>query len=235
MPRRWPAVLFALAFPTLIAWLYFVVFAADGTGPNRAMQALYAGGKAVQFGFPLLWLLLADRAALRDLRLSPRGVGLGTAFGLAVAAAIWPLSETLLRAGLLEGMPAILRAKVAQLGLASPGRFLALAAFLTLLHSGLEEYYWRGFVHGQLSHLLPPAPAIALSSLGFMAHHVVILAVYLPGRLWSAVLPLSLCIAAGGAAWAWLHQRSRSLLGPWISHALVDAALMAVGYRLLFG
>ncbi|MBY0227983.1 MAG: CPBP family intramembrane metalloprotease [Gemmataceae bacterium] len=232
--RRWPAVLFALCFPTAMAWLYFVVFAADADAqPNRLMQLLYAAGKVVQFGFPLLWLL-GDRAALRDLSLKPRGVGLGLAFGVVVALGFFAVFELLLRSGMLDGLAGRLRAKVAQLGLASPGGFLLLAGFLALLHSGMEEWYWRGFVHGQLSHLLPQRSAIAVSSLGFMAHHVVILAVYLPGRFWTVVVPLSLCIAVGGAFWAWLHVRSRSLLGPWISHALVDAALMAAGYRVLF-
>jgi membrane protease YdiL (CAAX protease family) len=234
--RDGAAVLLAASFPTLSAWLYFVALAADpAAGVNRPMQAAYFGGKLVQFGLPVLYLLLYDPAALRGFSLRPRGLAAGVAFGLAVAAATLALSEALLAAGLLSGLPDALRGKVGQLGLLSPAGFAALAAFLALAHSGLEEAYWRGFVHGRLRRLVPPVPAAALSSLGFMAHHVVLLAVYLPGRFWAVAVPLSLCVAVGGAFWAWLYDRTGSLAGPWASHALVDAVLMAVGYRLIFG
>jgi membrane protease YdiL (CAAX protease family) len=44
---------------------------------------------------------------------------------------------------------------------------------------------------------------------------------------------LSLGVAVGGAVWARLYDRSGSLLGPWLSHLLVDAAIFFVGYELL--
>ena len=44
----------------------------------------------------------------------------------------------------------------------------------------------------------------------------------------------SLAIAIGGAAWAWLYHRSGSLVGPWLSHLLVDAAIFVIGYHLVF-
>jgi membrane protease YdiL (CAAX protease family) len=44
---------------------------------------------------------------------------------------------------------------------------------------------------------------------------------------------LSASVAVGGALWAWLYRRSGSLLGPWLSHMLVDAALMAAGWDMV--
>jgi membrane protease YdiL (CAAX protease family) len=73
-----------------------------------------------------------------------------------------------------------------------------------------------------------------LSGLAFMGHHVLVLNVFFPGWFWPAVVPLSACIALGGVAWAWLYERSGSLLGPWVSHVIVDVALMAIGYDILF-
>jgi membrane protease YdiL (CAAX protease family) len=67
-----------------------------------------------------------------------------------------------------------------------------------------------------------------------MSHHVIVLSVYFPGRFWSAVVPFSLAIALGGAAWAWIYHKSGSLIGPWISHLIVDVAVMAIGYDLAF-
>jgi membrane protease YdiL (CAAX protease family) len=59
--------------------------------------------------------------------------------------------------------------------------------------------------------------------------------VYLPGKVLTGVLPAALGVAAGGAVWAWVYERSGSLLGPWLSHLLIDAAVFLVGWDLLFG
>jgi len=81
----------------------------------------------------------------------------------------------------------------------------------------------------------PAILAVVLSSLAFMAHHVIVLGRFFPNDFWSAVVPLSLCIAAGGAFWAWLYERSGSVYAPWVSHLLVDVVVLAVGYDLVFG
>src|SRR5262249_47344598 len=86
---------------------------------------------------------------------------------------------------------------------------------------------------GRLQRVLPLIAAIVTSSLGFMAHHVVVLSVYFPGQFLTAVMPFSLGVAVGGAVWAWLYHHTNSLAATWLSHVLVDAAIMAVGYDLL--
>ncbi len=101
-----------------------------------------------------------------------------------------------------------------------------------LAHSLLEEYYWRWFVFGQLRRLTTFLPAAVVSSLAFMAHHVVILAVYFPDYFVVAVLPFSLGIAVGGFVWAWLYERNGSVYAPWLSHLLVDAAIFVIGWDL---
>src|SRR5262249_1527345 len=108
------------------------------------------------------------------------------------------------------------------------------AVFVTVPHSLLEEYYWRWFVFGQLRRRLTLASAIVISSLGFMAHHVIILYVFFPDHFLTAAVPFSLCVAAGGAVWAWLYERSGSIYAPWLSHLVVDAGLFVVGYDLFF-
>ena len=75
-------------------------------------------------------------------------------------------------------------------------------------------------------------PALLLSSLAFMGHHVIVLAHYFPIGL---TVLFSLAVAVGGAAWAWLYHRAGSLAAPWVSHLLIDAAIMVVGYDLAFG
>jgi membrane protease YdiL (CAAX protease family) len=119
-------------------------------------------------------------------------------------------------------------------GMTTPVRYLLFAVPFCLGHSLLEEYYWRWFVFGNLQRWIPVWPAIVLSSLAFMAHHVVILFVYFPGRFWSAAMPFSLCVAVGGAVWAWLYHCTKSLYAPWVSHAIVDIAIFAVGFDMIF-
>ena len=75
------------------------------------------------------------------------------------------------------------------------------SALVTLPHAG-------GLVPVRLQ---PLAPAILLSSLAFMAHHVVVLGVYFADHFWLAAVPLALCVACGGAFWAWLYQRTGSI------------------------
>jgi len=37
----------------------------------------------------------------------------------------------------------------------------------------------------------------------------------------------------GGTVWAWAYHRSGSLVGPWLSHAAIDAAIFLVGYDMV--
>jgi uncharacterized protein len=73
-----------------------------------------------------------------------------------------------------------------------------------------------------------------LSSVGFLAFHVIDLAKLFPGKLWTVAVPLGLCVGVGGAVWCWLYQRSGTIVSPWISHLLVNLAMFAIGYDLCF-
>src|SRR5205823_8433827 len=93
--------------------------------------------------------------------------------------------------GLLRGTrlfaktPGQVAAKLREFNLTTLPAYVGLSAFIAVLHSFAEEYYWRWFVFGRLRCHLPFAPAAGLSSLAFMSHHVIVLAVYLPGHLWA--------------------------------------------------
>lgn len=233
--RDWFAVLFAIGLPTLVTLAYFVWSEGFDAG---VQQAIYGVAKVVQFGFPIVWVWAVQRQRPRIWPLTSRGVGLGIAFGLAVLAAAlglyhgWLKSAEFFTAGIGS-----MQDKISDLGLDSPGKFAALGIFYSLCHSLLEEYYWRWFVFAQLKRLVSLWSAILISSLGFMAHHVLVV-----GEFFGYGSPLtwllSLAVATGGVFWAWLYHRSGSLLGPWLSHAVVDAAIFVIGYdvaKSLFG
>ena len=237
--RLLSALLFAMTFPTLAAWSYFLVLGKQGGHVNIWQQAAYIGGKVVQFAFPLVFLGVMERRFVLA-RSASKGdlfpwLRYGLTFGLLVVALMLGIYFGALRGTeMLQQTPGRLQQKLREFNMATPARYLVLACFIVTAHSLLEEYYWRWFVFGQLRRLTTRTPAIALSSLAFMSHHVVILYVYLPGRFWTAALPFSLGIAVGGAVWAWLYERSGSLWPAWLSHLLIDAGVFAIGWDLLW-
>jgi len=222
----------ALVLPTIITWVYFILL--DGA-PAAFQQSAYSIGKVIQFGLPVVWVCLVQRNWQKLHR--PRAWSLiaGIMFGLAVAGAMAVLYFAFLKpAGVLEGPTTAARAKVASFGVGSPVVFLLVAIFYSAIHSLLEEYYWRWFVFGQLSRSCRLPTAILISSVGFAAHHVLVLQLYF-GWLSPLTWLCTVGIVIGGAFWAWLYRASDSIVGPWISHAIIDAAIFGIGYQMVAG
>lgn len=224
------AIGFAIVFPSVVTLMYFVLLAGSSPG---LQQAAYAIGKTIQFGFPLAWVALVLREPIRWSPPTSRGLPLGLAFGLAASVAMLGLYVLWLKpSGLLEGAEASIREKVSSLGLGTRGRYAAVAVFYALFHSLMEEYYWRWFVFRKLHEQRPLITAVVISSLGFMAHHVILMATFFG---WTSPMTyvFSLAVAVGGAMWAWLYARCGTLYAPWLSHLLVDAAIFLIGYDMV--
>ena len=230
----WPAMVAALAVPLLCALVY-VVWIPHGNGGRSAWFAT----KIWVLGYPLFFFSL---------------IGLGGLVRREDRAAKWPSWRMVILTGLLSGTGIALVGwlmvltpvgdivkdnshnlveKARDLGFATRGRFLMVATFITLLHSAMEEYYWRWFVFKRFLRHRSLGQAIAISSIGFMAHHVIVLGMFFGFENWMTYV-FSIGVAIGGAAWAWLYSRSGNLYSAWISHAFVDAAIFWVGYDILF-
>ena len=227
---RWFGAVFGLAFPAVATWAYFV-FAAQFS--MAVQQTTYLVVKCIQFAFPLVWvwLVLGERLTLR--RPDSRGLVLGAAFSVLVVGAGWFVFDLALRdtAAFSSAIPKI-HAKIVQFGIDSPWKYAVLGVFYSLIHSLLEEYYWRWFVFRQLRGVLALWPAILVSAIGFMAHHVIVLGEFFQEMPWLAWL-LASAVAVGGVFWAWLYERSGSLYSTWLSHLLLDAGIFWVGYDLM--
>jgi membrane protease YdiL (CAAX protease family) len=224
------ALVFAMVFPSVLTWAYFVLLAGQ---PTTIPQAVYAGGKLIQFAFPLVWVVAVQRKPLRLTR--PRGEGIfaGLAFGVLVLVAMLALYHVALKPlGFFDAPGQIARQKLMDLGIASLAAYIATGLFYALFHSLLEEYYWRWYVFGQLRDQVSTGRAVVISSLAFMAHHVILLATYFGWFSWATYL-FAFGVAVGGAVWAWMYHQSRSLYGVWLSHCLVDAAIFLVGFDLV--
>lgn len=227
------ALFLAMTFPVCMSFVEFILLPGENDH-NAAMKVAFVAGKMIQFGFPIVLVWMTARHLIRIERPHSDGIWLGLGFGAFVSLGIFLLYFAVLRGTDVFGeTPNKVNDILRQVNLDSRLGFLLFAAFISIPHSFLEEYYWRWFVFGWLSRYLPLSIAIVVSSLAFMAHHVIVLAVYLPGYFWLAAVPFSLCTAAGGGVWAWMYHRYKTLYPIWVSHLLVDLALMAVGYDLL--
>ena len=236
MRLEWLALTFAMLLPSAMAYVYFVALSSSNqSGPNGPLIVAYSTAKFVQLGLPIIawWFFRRPTSSSNITQSRSRWVRIGLIFGMLVGAAIIAVSQVL-PATLLLDASAKIKVKIVEFGCDTPARFCALALFLSLGHSLFEEYYWRWFVFGQLRNLCSFLPAITLSSLAFSAHHIFVLGTYFSQQFWTAAVPFTLAIAVGGMTWAWLYDRSNSLLPSWISHIIVDAAIMLVGYKLVF-
>jgi membrane protease YdiL (CAAX protease family) len=232
---EWAVLLFAIVLPTIVTYAYFVAFA---NAPPQIQYSVYSLGKCLQFALPVLWVFgkLRHRFSIQELwpDFKSGGWGLGVLMGVASFVAMLALFHFVLsgQAWFTASIDEV-RAKVIAIGCDRKMPFLAMACFYSVVHSFLEEYYWRWFVYGRLRNLMPTFSANIVSSLGFMAHHVLVLGKYF-GGISGPTIFFSLCVAVGGAFWAWLYQRSGSLWPSWMGHAIVDAAIFAIGYQMVF-
>ena len=222
------ALVFAMLLPTVATLLYFVVLSG-----SESMKVVYFGSKIVQFAFPLFWVCIVQGRKLKLARPTSASIVSGLAMGAAiVAVGLIAYFGYFKSSPYLANAPSLVGEKVADMGLRSPLVYGLFALFLAVTHSLYEEYYWLWFAFGQLRRITPTLAAMVISSLGFMAHHVIVIHQFLQ-QGWAITLFLSLCVAFGGFLWAWLYSRSRSLYGPWVSHLLVDCGIMYIGFNLV--
>ncbi|MFN0055835.1 MAG: CPBP family intramembrane glutamic endopeptidase [Planctomycetales bacterium] len=230
IPRRdWWAVGFSLVLPTAVTVVYFILLAG---APAAWQQGAYVVGKLLQFGFPLVWFWYVQRRRIAWRGPRWRELFDGGLLGAAIVVAMLLLYFGWLKDAFPPEALARIRQKTQGIGVGTGARFAALGVFYAVGHSLLEEYYWRWFVFGQLRALTAFSVAAVVSAVGFMAHHVCVLADYF-GWMSPLTLFLSASVAIGGLLWAGLYQRHQSLYGVWLSHLLVDAGIFWVGYDLL--
>ncbi len=227
------ALIFTMVFPTIVTLVYFQWLQ---DSESSIQQIAFGIGKTIQFGFPIAWVWFRHREKIfrkpKFRTFSQSDIFIGIGFGFLVVAAMavmyfFVLAPTETGARLGETA----KAKIAKMGLDSFWMYLGVGIFYALCHSFLEEYYWRWFVFDFLQKYVSTLWANLLSSIGFMAHHVILLGFYFNWSFWTYLL--SAGVAVGGAFWAWQFKKTAKLRAPWISHMIVDAGIFAVGYFLV--
>jgi uncharacterized protein len=230
-PLRLAITIFAIVLPTLITYIYFTRL--DGA-PAWQQKLSFSIGKVIQFGLPVFVFWKLGSWINHDNPKFKSSSIWGVVTGLAIGVSMYLLYRFALTPfGVMAIPDREVDEKLQSLQLNSITLYVAVGIGYAFVHSLLEEYYWRWFVFGNLQQYISLPWAILISSLGFASHHVLVLANYFGWNSgWTYLCALG--VAVGGAIWAWLYQRYQTLLGPWISHGIVDAAIFYIGYELAF-
>ena len=117
-------------------------------------------------------------------------------------------------------------------GLGFKDNFVLFAIFLSIVHSALEEFYWRWFAYGQLRHKVSREAAHILAAVAFGGHHLIITLQFFPIPL---ALFLTASVVVGGFIWSMMYEKQGTVIGCWISHICVDVMLMVIGFQLIMG
>ena len=219
--------LVAMFLPLLASLFYFVIFS-----ESRLAQLFYVSIKIFTIVWPIIVYHLIWKIPFPSLKekeaLSKEALISGCISGLLILTIMTLFMLSPFSQGIIEGKENILQ-KAQSLGVLK--NYWLFAIFISLAHSFIEEYYWRWFVFSELRKRISPFFAYFLAAASFSAHHVVILSQYF--SLPYAAL-LSFSVGVGGALWSYMWERQKTLLGTWVSHALVDLGIFAIGHSILF-
>lgn len=210
----------ALVFQLIGAYVYFVLLA-----DSSHVSTLFTLIKVCIFAWPLVWYVLGVRPqhTQRPQPALKHGVLTGVAALICVGVAAFLFQDTL-RAG-VPHIHAMLTAYHLE------QHYILFALFISIVHSGLEEWYWRWFVYGTLVQHMIAWRAALISSVAFSAHHYIVLSTFFP---WWFALIGTCAVGIAGYLWCVLYQRSGTVYASWVNHFFADIAIMAVGYILLF-
>jgi len=198
--------------------------------PGPLGSAIYATCKAVLYGLPFIFWFKCVREDRPSFKLDAAGLVNGLGSGVVIGGLILMVWFLMLEA---RTDTSSLVSVVEENGLGAAWKFWLFGAWLCIGNSLLEEIAFRWFVDGRLRTLqLPWHIVIPISAAIFTLHHVFVLSAYFGVTL--TVLG-SAGVFAGGALWSILRARSSSLTPGWISHAIVDLAIILIGAAVLAG
>ena len=206
------------------------IFASFGTGEGLLGQVVWLASKAWMLGLPLWWHLRVDGQTFSWSPVRQGGVGagflIGALFSLVMVFAWFFVGESRVDRDTF-------RASLEPFGLTNSNTYIAAAVFWTVGNSVLEEYVFRWFLVEKGEVVFGAGwPTILVSAGIFVLHHF--FALWFLGFSLSANLLACLGLFIGGAAFSWLYVKYRSIWIPYITHAMCDVVVFAVGYVLLF-
>jgi membrane protease YdiL (CAAX protease family) len=191
-------------------------------------KTVFAISKIWLFTLPAVWYLLVEKGKFGLSPARKGGFGFGVLSGLIISGIIlagyFLLGETFLdRAFLVE--------KMQEIGLDKPVLYAGGAPYWVGVNSVLEEYVWRWFVVRQCEGFMKPMVAVAAAAVFFTLHHTIALSTFMPPM---ATIVCSAGIFIGGAVWSWMYVKYESIWPGYLSHAIVDLCIFALGAWMIF-
>ncbi|MBI2558718.1 CPBP family intramembrane metalloprotease [Candidatus Woesearchaeota archaeon] len=216
-----------MAVPFASSFFYFLIF-----NETKSIQVLYALTKL----FIIVWPIFAAYCIIKSgiplsklLSIKKKSFFAGIAYGLTIAALITGLMQTAFGEIVLQYSNKITH-KTEIFGFA--GYYWVFAIFLSMIHSFMEEFYWRWFVFGNLAKIMGLVQAQLSSSAAFSLHHFII-SIYFFGAWLGSIF--GAIVFLGGIVWCRLFRKDGSLISVWVSHLLIDIGIMSVGHKIIFG
>ena len=216
------ASIIAHTFPAIFTFLYFVVIT-----QGLFAQIFYGFSRIFLITLPFVWIVLIDKKKFSFVKFKKNGLWTGSFVGLAIGAGIVVVYFAFLR-DVLDFSQVKMKAEQLKF---SNQYFILFAIFLTFFNSSIEEYYWRWFGFTKMKNILPKSSVYLLNAVGFATHHVILMLVFF--EIGVGII-LGVGVFVGGLIFSYLFDRFESTFPGWITHLLIDAALMIIGYDILF-
>ncbi len=161
-----------------------------------------------------------------SLRSSSSGLKTALALGVAIYTAVVGFY---LVANSLADLSGIKTSLEANLGI-NKDNFIAIGLYVAVVNSFLEEWFFRGFVFGQLRKSSRPT-AYVISSLSFSIYHIAIM----DGMFSLPLLLLTLLgLFLGGTIFNYLNEKNNSIYPSWFCHAFANFAMNTVGIMIFY-
>lgn len=216
-----PAILFQLVG----SLFYFIII----KNPEIA-KTIYTTLKTVMILWPIIFVIWLKKIPLVKKAQKPnhiRSLLYGTILGGIILGVTWLLSDKLIHE--LSFAVPLLKERAGKFGIID--HYLFFAVSLSTANALFEEYYWRWFIMRSLSTKFSITSSIIVTSLGFTAHHLVVLSQFVP---WLGVFILGSCVFVGGLLFSLIYNKTNSIVGSIVCHFLADSAILFLGYKLLF-
>ena len=192
-------------------------------------QIFFVSCKIWIFLVPTVWYLKVEKKSISKNLPTKEGIIFGLVTGIIMSLIIlvtWFLFDETLD---IDGMVEILQSN----GLDSFNLYILGMFYWIFINSLLEEYVFRWFITIKSSELFgSDSIGIIFSASMFTLHHAI--ALHLFGFIWWQTLIACFGLLSAAAIWSWLYIRFRSIWICWLSHAICDVAVFAIGYTILF-
>lgn len=235
-PRSFVWLLIASLLPSLGVAIYFIWSPSD----SPWVLHLYSLLKTLQFLLPVIFwsyyrsAWLAVKKSYQNLRFMGWGVLSGVFALLFVAGSYsWFLKDL----SFIGEVQYQINDNIQRLKVSNLNQFLILAFFISVIHSFLEEYYWRSFVNPLVKETFSPMKNTSIyliGSLAFTLHHLVLLYKYLgSAATGSWIFFFGVFVFVAGVFWSYLYDKSQSIYSAWVSHIGADLGLMVMALHFV--